>query len=85
MVAKCHYQVEYFDNPIYLFRMTLYPEGKKQIGQDILGLGEQARMNHPSTVDGNWEWRLKPDLLTPEIIRKLKEMTEIYGRSQEMK
>ena len=53
--------------------------------QDILGLGEQARMNHPSTVDGNWEWRLNPELLTPEIVRKLKEMTEIYGRSQEIK
>ena len=63
MVAKCHYQVEYFDNPIYLFRMTLYPEGKKQIGQDILGLEEQARMNQPSTLEGNWEWRLKPELL----------------------
>ena len=53
--------------------------------QDILGLGERACMNQSSTVEGNWEWRFKPELLTPEVIRKLKEMTEIYGRIQEMK
>jgi len=55
-----HYQVEYFDNPIYLFRMTLYPEGKKQIGQDILGLEEQARMNQTFTLEGNWSGASSP-------------------------
>jgi 4-alpha-glucanotransferase len=49
--------------------------------QDILGLGEEARMNHPSTREGNWEWRLSPDLLTSAVADKLREMTEIYGRS----
>ncbi len=49
--------------------------------QDILGLGEEARMNHPSTREGNWEWRLSPDLLTPAVAERLREMTEIYGRS----
>ncbi|MDR2503971.1 MAG: 4-alpha-glucanotransferase [Deltaproteobacteria bacterium] len=29
--------------------------------QDILGLGEEGRMNTPSVAAGNWEWRL-PDL-----------------------
>ena len=24
--------------------------------QDILGLGEEARMNTPGTFKGNWEW-----------------------------
>jgi 4-alpha-glucanotransferase len=48
--------------------------------QDILGLGRQARMNFPSTREGNWEWRLSPDLLTPQVAEKLREMTEIYGR-----
>lgn len=31
--------------------------------QDILGLGAEARMNHPSTTSGNWQWRLLPEQL----------------------
>jgi len=49
--------------------------------QDVLGLGAEARMNYPSTREGNWEWRLSPELLTPRVAEKLREMTEIYGRS----
>ena len=26
--------------------------------QDFLALGAQARMNHPSTLGGNWQWRM---------------------------
>ncbi len=49
--------------------------------QDILGLGEQARMNRPSSREGNWEWRLTPEELTQEISERLSEMTRIYGRA----
>ena len=49
--------------------------------QDILGLGGEARMNRPATVEGNWEWRLLPELLTPELAKRLLEMTEMYGRA----
>ncbi|MCK4328846.1 4-alpha-glucanotransferase [candidate division WOR-3 bacterium] len=48
--------------------------------QDILGLGEEARMNRPATSKGNWLWRLSPDEITLSLKLKLKEMTEIYGR-----
>ncbi|MEK7699743.1 MAG: 4-alpha-glucanotransferase, partial [Planctomycetota bacterium] len=48
--------------------------------QDILGLGEEARMNRPSTIAGNWQWRLSHARLTPDASRKLLELTEIYGR-----
>jgi 4-alpha-glucanotransferase len=48
--------------------------------QDILGLGEEARMNRPSVPHGNWEWRLLPEQMTPSISQRLLEMTEIYGR-----
>ncbi len=24
--------------------------------QDVLGLGEEARMNTPGTFEGNWKW-----------------------------
>ena len=27
--------------------------------QDILGLGDEARMNVPGTALGNWQWRLE--------------------------
>jgi len=50
--------------------------------QDILGLGEQARMNRPATNKDNWQWRLRPDQVKPSTIQKLLRMTEIYGRAQ---
>ncbi|MDD4437907.1 MAG: 4-alpha-glucanotransferase [Tissierellia bacterium] len=48
--------------------------------QDILGLGDEARMNTPSTVGGNWTWRMKKTDLTIEIVEKLSNITTIYGR-----
>jgi 4-alpha-glucanotransferase len=48
--------------------------------QDILGLGEEARMNRPATLESNWRWRLLPEQLTPSLARKFREITEIYGR-----
>lgn len=48
--------------------------------QDVLGLGNEARMNLPATEHGNWVWRMKPDALNHEMIRRLREMTETYGR-----
>jgi 4-alpha-glucanotransferase len=48
--------------------------------QDILALGEEARMNRPSVPHGNWEWRLLPEQITPSISQRLLEMTETYGR-----
>jgi 4-alpha-glucanotransferase len=49
--------------------------------QDILGLGEEDRMNRPSTAKGNWEWKLLPEQITPSVEQSLLEMTEIYGRA----
>jgi len=48
--------------------------------QDLLGLGEEARMNRPARSDGNWQWQLVPEQLRPELERELREMTETYGR-----
>ena len=48
--------------------------------QDILGLGSEARMNLPSSVEGNWRFRLSPDYLTKIDRAKLREYTELYGR-----
>ncbi len=35
--------------------------------QDLLGLDDSARMNIPSTIGGNWTWRMKKEDLTDEI------------------
>ena len=48
--------------------------------QDVLGLGSEARMNVPARPSGNWRWRFAAGALTPEIRRRLREMTETYGR-----
>ena len=26
--------------------------------QDLMGLGDEARMNRPGTTTGNWSWRI---------------------------
>lgn len=48
--------------------------------QDLLGLGNEARMNTPSTIGDNWRWRLVDGQLTPETAQKLRELAELYGR-----
>ena len=48
--------------------------------QDVLGLGSEARMNLPGTVSGNWKWRFRADALTPQIQRRLRELTLTYDR-----
>jgi 4-alpha-glucanotransferase len=49
--------------------------------QDLLGLDGDARMNQPSTTDGNWAWRLTPADLENLLIKKLKKLTTFYNRS----
>ena len=39
--------------------------------QDILGLGQEARMNIPGTSSGNWAWRLNQDFLTPQLAEQI--------------
>lgn len=51
--------------------------------QDILGLGTEARMNIPSTLGGNWVWRIKPEALTDELAARLKNLATTYGRLEE--
>jgi 4-alpha-glucanotransferase len=48
--------------------------------QDVLGLGSEARMNIPATVEGNWVWRLLPEQLNPETASRLYEWNKLYGR-----
>ncbi len=50
--------------------------------QDILGLGKEARMNIPSTLGGNWDWRLREGQLTKELAREYAALTALYGRTR---
>ena len=49
--------------------------------QDLLGLGPEARMNLPNSTEGNWSWRFRQNALTDKTGARLKELTELYGRS----
>ena len=48
--------------------------------QDYLCLGNEARVNHPSTLGGNWMWRLRKGEITDKLLKKIRKMTELYGR-----
>ena len=53
--------------------------------QDILGKDNSARMNYPSTLGGNWKWRLTKGAtweFTQEHIDKLRDLTRLYGRNR---
>jgi 4-alpha-glucanotransferase len=49
--------------------------------QDWLALGSEARINTPSTLGGNWRWRLLPGMLTPELSKKMLQMAKLCGRA----
>ena len=48
--------------------------------QDLLGLGSESRMNTPSILGGNWQWRIKEGQLTDELAKRLYDLTKLYGR-----
>ena len=48
--------------------------------QDYLGLGNEARINEPSTLGNNWKWRMKEDAFTPELIERIRDFTKTYDR-----
>ena len=42
--------------------------------------GEEARLNTPGTAQGNWQWRVVPDLLSHELAQSIRGLTQTYGR-----
>jgi 4-alpha-glucanotransferase len=48
--------------------------------QDLLNLPAWARMNTPSTLGGNWAWRLKTGELDAPLASRLAALTRLYGR-----
>lgn len=48
--------------------------------QDYLGLGSEARINIPSTLGGNWVWRMKNGQFDEETAAEIYRVTKLYGR-----
>jgi 4-alpha-glucanotransferase len=48
--------------------------------QDVLGLGDEARMNRPGQAVGNWSWRLEPGQLTAAHAAWLRAAAAATGR-----
>ncbi len=50
--------------------------------QDILALDNSARMNTPSTLGGNWQWRLPSDVTLDGVAGELRQLTVLYDRER---
>jgi len=48
--------------------------------QDFLNLGTEARMNFPSKLGGNWEWRMLEEDMSEGLAKSIKELNEMYLR-----
>src|SRR5699024_8944716 len=51
--------------------------------QDLLRLGKEGRMNIPSTIGNNWDWRMAPEATTNDVKEKLYLWTKTYFRMNE--
>lgn len=47
---------------------------------DLIGAGSDARINTPSTLGGNWQWRIKSACINDWLASVVRENTELYGR-----
>lgn len=48
--------------------------------QDWLKMDNSARINTPSTLGGNWVWRMEKGACSDELAQVIRRFTEIYGR-----
>jgi 4-alpha-glucanotransferase len=48
--------------------------------QDYLGLGSEARINTPSTLGGNWQWRIEKGACNDGLSRYMLGLAKTYAR-----
>lgn len=48
--------------------------------QDLLSLGADSRMNIPSTLGGNWSWRVRTEGVNQNVAQMLRDITVTYKR-----
>lgn len=52
--------------------------------QDLLCCGNEARMNHPSTLGLNWQWRMLKGEFSEHVIGRFHWLTETFQRTPEI-
>lgn len=70
------------DMPWPLIRSALASVARLAVvpSQDVLGLGSEARLNTPATVQGNWSWRLSGNYREASGWPRFRAMLSLYGR-----
>ena len=48
--------------------------------QDVLDLPTEERMNLPGKGEGNWRYRMREGAFNDQVVHRLRELTEVYGR-----
>jgi 4-alpha-glucanotransferase len=48
--------------------------------QDVLNLGNEARMNVPGRAGGNWRWRCTKDMLSSQALERVRDLTKSSNR-----
>lgn len=48
--------------------------------QDLLGFGNDCRMNTPGTAENNWRWRCAPRFINMELAEQVRQRTAFFGR-----
>ena len=48
--------------------------------QDFLESPREGRMNTPSTLGGNWQFRTKESDFTPELAKQIRKLNKLYNR-----
>lgn len=48
--------------------------------QDFLNLDTKARMNYPSKLGGNWQWRLTEEMLSDALRESIKNINQLFSR-----
>lgn len=82
-MAKRYCRPNYFEKLNLAMIRSLYASAAGLVivpMQDILGLGSDARMNIPSTLGGNWIWRMTEKAYNKGNAPRLAELAEIYCR-----
>ncbi|QEG42687.1 4-alpha-glucanotransferase [Roseimaritima ulvae] len=72
------------DQPVHWQLIAAVWESKSDTAivpmQDLLGLGNEARMNLPGKAKGNWQWRVEASTWTADLAAQLKQLTSKSGR-----
>lgn len=48
--------------------------------QDVLGFGNDCRLNTPGTISNNWQWRCAERFMNDEVAAWLRDLTSLFGR-----